>query len=194
MVGDAGRDDDLARRMAVEHRGLVAIETPAVRRLGRRGLDMREIEARRALRMREGETQRTVGDLGQDRLLLRLAAAFGDQAAPITTVARYGSATSPRPNASITMPVSTEPRAEPAILFSNRQRQPAEIGELFPDRRAVAERIARAAAAVIGVIGFRDEAVDTFAQQALLVAQGEVHLICFARIACYRRLTPGRFF
>ena len=42
-------------------------------------------------------------------------------------------------------------------------------------------------AAVIGVIGFRDEAVDTFAQQALLVAEGEVHLILL-----YRRRFPDR--
>jgi hypothetical protein len=33
---------------------------------------------------------------------------------------------------------------------------------------------------MIGIEGFRHEAVDAFAQQALLVAQGEVHLVCFA--------------
>ena len=70
--------------------------------------------------------------------------------------------------------------AEPAIGLRDRQRQPAEIGELFPDLAAEAERIARDAAAVIGVIGLGDEAVDAFAQQPLLVAQGEVHLIYFA--------------
>ncbi len=75
--------------MAVEHGDLVAVEPPAVGRFLRRGLDLREIEARRAFRMREGQTERTVGDLGQHRLLLRLAAAFGDtRPAPITTVAR----------------------------------------------------------------------------------------------------------
>ena len=37
-VIDAGRDDDLAGGVAVEHGGLVAIEAPAVRRLLCRGL------------------------------------------------------------------------------------------------------------------------------------------------------------
>ena len=79
------------------------------------------------------------------------------------------------------MPVSIAPPPSPPYSSRDRQRQPAEIGELFPDRRAEAERIVRDLAAVIGVIGLADEAVGTFAQQPLLVAQGEVHLIYFAR-------------
>ena len=53
VVGDAGRDDDLTGGIAVEHGGLVAVEAPAVGRFLRRGLDLGEIEARRAFRMRE---------------------------------------------------------------------------------------------------------------------------------------------
>src|SRR6185369_927546 len=71
--------------------------------------------------------------------------------------------------------------AEPAMGLGDRQRQPAEIGELLPQIGAEAEWLACDLAAVIGGIGFADEAVDTFAQQPLLVAQGEVHLIFFAR-------------
>jgi hypothetical protein len=40
---------------------------------------------------------------------------------------------------------------------------------LLPDFGTEAERIAGDAAAVTGVIGLGDEAVDAFAQQALLV-------------------------
>jgi hypothetical protein len=142
---------------------------------------MREIEARRALRMREGQTERTIGDVRQHRLLLRLAAAFGDQAGADhhRRQIRFGNQSAPEGFHHDTR--LDRAGAEPAVFLRNRQRQPAEIGKLFPDRGTVAERIARAAAAVIGVIGFRDEAVDTLAQQALLVAEVEVHLFCFSR-------------
>src|SRR6185436_5706270 len=69
---------------------------------------------------------------------------------------------------------------EPTIGLGDRQRQPAELGEFLPDIRAEAEWIVGDPAAVIGGIGFVDEAVGTFAQQPLLVAQGQVHLIYFA--------------
>jgi hypothetical protein len=39
--------------MAIDHSDLAAIDAPAVRRWLRRGLDMAEIESRRAFRMRE---------------------------------------------------------------------------------------------------------------------------------------------
>jgi hypothetical protein len=65
--------------------------------------------------------------------------------------------------------------------FGDGQRQPPEIGELFPDVRAEAEWFAGDLAAVIGGIGLADEAIGTFAQQPLLVTWGKVHLICFAR-------------
>ncbi len=140
---------------------------------------MGEIEARRALRMRERQTQRAVGDLRQHRLLLRLAAAFRDQAGADHHRREIGFGNQPAPKGFHHDAGLDRAGAEPAIFLRNRQRQPAEIGELLPDRGAEAERIARAAAAVIGVIGFRNEAVDTFAQQALLVAEVEVHLIYF---------------
>jgi hypothetical protein len=64
---------------------------------------------------------------------------------------------------------------EPAIGLVDRQRQPAEIGELLPDVGAEAVRFVRQFAAAIGGVGLADKAVGTFAQQPLLVAQGEVH-------------------
>src|SRR5260370_41397822 len=70
--------------------------------------------------------------------------------------------------------------AESAIGFTDRQRQPAEIGELFPDRRTEAELIAGLTAAMIGVVGPADKAIGTFAQQPLRVAQRKAHLIYFA--------------
>ena len=73
---DARGNDDLAGGVAVEHRGLVAVEAPAVRRLLRGRLHISQIEARLALRMRKSEIQRAVSDVRQQRLLLRLAAAF----------------------------------------------------------------------------------------------------------------------
>ena len=72
--------------------------------------------------------------------------------------------------------------------LGDRQREPAEIGELFPDLGAEAERIAGDLAAVIGGIGLADEAIGTFAQQALLVTWGKVHLFYFA---CAGFLTEG---
>ena len=109
--------------------------------------------------------------------------------APSTTVDEIGFGDQPAPEGFHHDADLDRAGAEPAIGLRDRQRQPAELGELFPDRGAEAERIARRAAAMIGVIGFGDEAVDTFAQQALLVAQGEVHLIYFARPAGF--LTEG---
>ena len=87
--------------------------------------------------------------------------------------------TSPRPKASITMPVSTEPAPSPPYSSAIGSASQPSSANCFQIAGTEAERIARAAAAVIGVIGFRDEAVDTFAQQPLLVAEVEVHLIYF---------------
>jgi len=47
--------------------------------------------------------------------------------------------------------------AKSAIGFIDRQRQPAELGEFFPDLGTEAERIAASAAAVIGVVSFGNE-------------------------------------
>src|SRR5215510_13292891 len=63
------------------------------------------------------------------------------------------------------------------MLFRNRQRQPAELGELLPCRCAEAVGLGRRLAAVIGGVGVADKTLGAFAQQALLVAEGEVHLI-----------------
>src|SRR5262249_53277697 len=77
--------------------------------------------------------------------------------------------------------------AEPAMLFRNRQRQPAELGKLFPYRCAETVRLRRRFAAVLGGAGLADKAVNAFAQQALLVAEGEVHLTVSPRWVCARK-------
>ena len=94
--------------------------------------------------MRERQTERTVGDLWQHRLLLRLAAAFRDQAGADHHRREIGFGDQPAPEGFHHDAGLDRAGAEPAIGFGNRQRQPAEIGELFPDRGAEAERIARA--------------------------------------------------
>ena len=179
VAGDAGGNDELIGRMAVEHRCLVAVEPPAIRRRLRRGLHMRQIEARGAFRMRECEQQRTAGDLGKNRLFLRRMAGFGDQAGADHDGRKIGlrdQAAAERFHQDGSLDRSG---AEPAMGLVDRQRQPAERGELSPDLRGKAERIVRGAAALIGVIGLGDEAVDALAQQALLVARVEVHGIYF---------------
>ena len=108
---------------------------------------------------------------GQDRLLLRLAAAFRDQrrADHHRGEIRLGDEAAAKgfhQDADL-----DRAAAEPAKVFADRQRQPAEIGKLFPDRRAEAERLVRRLAAMVGVVGLVDKAVGTFAQQPLLVAQ-----------------------
>ena len=137
---------------------------------------MSEIEARRALRMRERQTQRAVGDSGKDRLLLRFGAAFRYQPGADHDGRQIGLGDQPAPERFHQDAGLDRAAAKPAMGFVDRQRQPAEIGEFFPDLGTEAERIGRRAAAVIGVIGLGNEAVDAFAQQALLVAQGKVHL------------------
>jgi hypothetical protein len=174
--------------MAVEHRGLAAVEAPAVGRLPGRGVDVSEIEARRALRMGECETQRAVGDLGKDGLPLRIASAFRYQCGADHHCGKIRLADQPAPERFHQDTGFDRAAAQPAMGFIDRQRQPAEIGELLPDFGTEAERIGRRAATMIGVIGLGDEAVDAFAQQALLVAQGKVHLNYFTT-ACF--LTEG---
>ena len=94
---------------------------------------MSEIETRGALRMRERQMQRTVGDLGQDRLLLRLAAAFRDQAGADHDGREIGLGDQPAAERFHHDAGLDRAGAEPAIGLADRQRQPAEIGELFPD-------------------------------------------------------------
>ena len=158
----------------------MSVEAPAVRRFLRRGPDVGEIEARLAFRMRECQIQRTVGDLWQQRLLLRLRAAFRDQRCADHDGREIGLGDQAAPERFHQDADLDRAAAEPAMGLGDRQRQPAEIGELLPDIGAEAERIAGDLAAVIGGIGLADEAVGTFAQQPLLVAWGKVHLICFA--------------
>jgi len=78
----------------------------------------------------------------------------------------------PAPNASSGMPVSIAAAAKPAIGFIDRQRQPAEIGEFFPDVSTEAERLGCHAGRCVRVIGLGQRSGRPLsAQQALLVAQ-----------------------
>src|SRR2546430_11869634 len=72
IAGEARGDDELRRRAAVDDRNLGAVEPPAVRHLSRRGLDMGEVEARGALRVRKRQRQPALGNLPKHLLLLRL--------------------------------------------------------------------------------------------------------------------------
>ena len=137
-------------------------------------------KTRRTFRMRERKNQRTVGNLGKNGLLLRLASAFGYKRRADHDGCKIGLRDQAAAERFHQDAGFDRAGAEPAIGLADRQRQPAEVGELFPDVGAETKRIAGNAAAVIGVIGPGDEAVDAFAQQALLVAQGKVHLNYFA--------------
>ena len=114
--------------------------------------ERRQIEARLTFRMRECQNQRAVGDIWQQRLL-RFRAAFRDQrrADHDGREIRLGDEAAPEcfhQDADL-----DRAAAEPAMGLGDRQRQPAEIGELLPDVGAEAERIAGDLAAVIGGIG-----------------------------------------
>ena len=104
----AGRDDDLPGGVAVEHRGLVAVEAPAVRRLLCRGPNVRQIEARLTFRMRECQMQRAVGNSAAAPASACTAALRS--AMRRSRRSRDSSETRPRPNASIRMPTSTRRR------------------------------------------------------------------------------------
>ena len=99
---------------------------------------MSEIETCGALGMRERQMQRSVGDLGQYRLLLRLAAAFRDQRGADHYACEIRLVDQPAPERFHHDAGLDRAGAEPAIVFADRQRQPAEIGELFPGLAAEA--------------------------------------------------------
>ena len=132
---DARRNDDLSGGVAVEHGGLVAVEAPAVRRLLRGGPNVRQIEARLALRMRKRQNQRAVGDFWQQRLLLRFAAAFRDQRCADHDGGEIGLGDEAAAECFHQDADLDRAAAEPAMGFGDRQRQPAELGEFFPDIR-----------------------------------------------------------
>jgi hypothetical protein len=67
---------------------LSAVEAPAVRRLRRRGLDLGEIEARRALRMREGQQSEPSATFGSIACFCASLPHSAIRPAPITTVER----------------------------------------------------------------------------------------------------------
>ena len=85
------------------------------------------------------------------------------------------------------MPISTAPPPSPPWASAIGSASQPSSANCFQIVGAEAERIAGDPAAVIGGIGLADEAVGTFAQQPLLVAQGKVHLIYFA---CSTLLVP----
>ena len=130
--------------------------------------------------MRECQTQRTVGDFWQQRLLLRVRAEFRDQRRADHDGREIRLGDKAAPERFHQYADFDRTAAEPAVGLGNRQRQPAEFGELLPEIGTEAERFAGDLSAVIGGIGLADKAVGTFAQQPLLVTRGKVHLICVA--------------
>ena len=159
---DACGNDDLAGGGTVEHGGLAAIEPPAFRRFLRGGIDPGQIEPRGALGMREREQERAVGNPRQHGLLLCLAAAGRDQARADHDGRQIGLGNKAAAKCFHQDAGLDGAAAKPAMGFVDRQRQPAEIGELPPNRGAEAERFVRHAATMIGGVGFRHEAVGTF--------------------------------
>lgn len=174
-VMDMRGDDDLVGSVAVEHRDLAAGKAPALGCLVSGGRDLGEIEPRCALGMRKGELERSVGDLRQPLLLLRGGAARLDQRRSEHDRRDIRLGHQPTAKRLHQNPDLDRAAAEPAKLLRDRQRQPAELGELFPDIRAVSERIVRHLAAMIGIVAFGDKALRALAQQPLLVAEIEVH-------------------
>ena len=85
--------------------------------------------------MGEREIERAVGNFRQQRLLLRLAAAFGDQRGTDHDRGEVGFGDESAPERFHQDADLDRAAAEPVIGLRNRQRQPAEFGELLPDRR-----------------------------------------------------------
>ena len=129
--------------------------------------------------MRERQIERAVGDRRQQRLLLRLAAAFGDQCRADHHRGEIGFGNQPAPERFHQDADLDRAAAKPAMVLGDRQRQPAELGELLPDLGAEAERIVRQETAMVGVVGLRHKTFGTLTQHPLLVAQCKVHLIYF---------------
>src|SRR5262245_5508804 len=126
--------------------------------------------------MRKGKIERAFGDLRKQCRLLRICAAAGDQPRTDYDGGKIRLGHQPAPERLHQNPDFNGSPAEAAVLFGNRQRQPAEVGELLPDRRTEAVGLGRSLAPVVGGISSTDKTVGAFAQQALLVAEGEVHL------------------
>ena len=114
---------------------------PAVRCFCCRRPDVGKIKARLTLRMRECQNQRAVGDVRQQRLLLRFRAAFRDQRRADHDGREIWLRHQPAPERLHQDADLDGAAAEPAMGLGDRQRQPAELGELLPelgaDNRAV---------------------------------------------------------
>ena len=91
------------------------------------------------------------------------------------TVAKYGSSTRPRPNASITIIVSTGAAAETAMRFRERQAEQAEFGVLLPDGAAPAVWFGHVLLALLELVLIGDQPIDAVLQQTLFVGEIEVH-------------------
>src|SRR5262245_37526920 len=127
--------------------------------------------------MRQREEQRSFRDLRQQRPLLCFAAASRNKAGADHDGGKIRLGHQPAPER-LHQDADLDPAAaEPAMLFGNWQRQPAEVGKLLPCRRTEAIGLSRCLAAAIRGVVVADKAVGAFAQQALFVAEGEVHLI-----------------
>ena len=107
---------------------------PAPFALGR-GQHVGHVVARLTLAMRERELHAALGDRRQDRRLLRRAAGQPSAVPPSTTVARYGSSISARPNASITSMISTAPPPNPP--YSSANGRPSRPSSAYCDQSAV---------------------------------------------------------
>ena len=111
---------------------------------------------------------------------------------PSTIDAKYGSSTRPRPNASITIIVSTGPPPLPPCGFRERQPEQPKFGVHLPQPFGIPVRLARKrlAAGKVAVLVV-DQPVYAVFEQPLFVRQVEVHCALTAPGSPWRRCCAG---
>src|SRR5260221_676425 len=175
-AGGARRDDDAVGAFAVQHHALLTAEHEAGGDRLRRGRDIGEVVARLPLGMGEGEAEIAGGDRRDHLLALRRAAGKAKEAA----------AEHDRREVRLEHEAASEGfhddhrldrrAADAAQLFGEGQAEQAELGILRPARFAVAERLLRIGLALLEGVFLVDQAGDRVLEQALLVAEVEIHL------------------
>ena len=159
----------------MQHEALGAVEHVAGAILARRRRDVGQIVARLPLDMREGKHEVAARDLRQQtRRASHRVPPRRSNPPPRMTVARYGSSASARPNASITIMVSTGAAAEAAVVSRQTAGRASRVRHNAPtsrgsSRRAPAIAFLRCSKRVM--VG--DQPLDALLQQPLLIGQVE---------------------
>ena len=175
FAGGARADHQLVGAIAMGHDRLGAVQHPALAVMRRRGEHVGQVVAGLALAMCEREFQFALGDLRQQRLLLRGGARQADRR---TGQHHCGDVRFDHQRAAELFHDQhglDRSAAEAAILFSERQPEQAEFGELRPQRRAPAVRLLQVALARLEAVVVRHQAGDAVGQQPLVVGEIEIH-------------------